>query len=153
MKMRMLLGAGAAGLLTASANAALYQWDWNVGDPGSYGVNNNGGTFESIHSEYDSVSKHFTWSVTFSDQVTKGFTLAVNNGPNPKNTPGQLAALCQRDEPGRCPPDRVRLQRPERQHILEGRRRHRCGRSDARPDPRPQRSGLDHQHRGLGRGR
>ena len=93
MKMRMLLGAGAAGLLTASANAALYQWDWNVGDPGSYGVNNNGGTFESIHSEYDSVSKHFTWSVTFSDQVTKGFTLAVNNGPNPKNTPGQLALL------------------------------------------------------------
>lgn len=93
MKMRMLLGAGVAGLLAASANAGPFQWDWHVGDPGDYEINNGGGKYESVHSEYDPASKHFTWSVTFSDQVTKGFTLAVNNGPNPKAHPGQLALL------------------------------------------------------------
>lgn len=94
MKMRMLLGAGVAALMSAAgANAAQFQWDWNVGDPGSYDVSNTGGTFESIHSTYDNVTKHFTWEVTFSDRKTEGFTLAVNNGPNPKSTPGQLALL------------------------------------------------------------
>lgn len=90
---KTILGVVGACIAASSASGAAFQWDWNVGDPGDYGVNNNGGAFESIHAEYDPSSKHFTWSVTFSNQVTKGFTLAVNNGPNPKAHPGQLALL------------------------------------------------------------
>lgn len=76
-----------------SASAALFQWDWTRGDPGTSGLNDNGGTFESIHSTFDSASKVLTWELTFSDQVTQGFTLALNNGPNPKGHPGELVLL------------------------------------------------------------
>ena len=86
---------GALGLLAcaAGADAALYQWDWDRGDPGHYGLNDNGGTFESVSATFHTATREFSWSVTFSDQVTEGFTLAVNDGPNPKGHAGELALL------------------------------------------------------------
>jgi len=92
----ILTNAIAASIVIAtagSAGATIYQWDWQVGDPGHYGTNNNGGTFESITSTFDNITNALTWDVTFSDQVTEGFTLALNNGPNPKGHAGELALL------------------------------------------------------------
>ena len=87
------IGALAIALSAGSAHATMFAWDWAAGDPGSYGINNTGGTFESIHAEFDTVSERLLWSVTFSDQVTEGFTLALNSGPNPKGHAGELALL------------------------------------------------------------
>lgn len=74
-----------------SADAAAYNWNWNTGGPGS--PNNNGGAIESIHASFNSNNNHFTWNVVFTDQVTTGYTLAVNGGPNPKGHGGELALI------------------------------------------------------------
>ena len=92
----IITSAIAASIITATAGtagAAIYQWNWQVGDTGSYGLNNRGGTFESITSTYNTVTNALTWDVTFSDQITDGFTLALNDGPNPKGHAGELALL------------------------------------------------------------
>jgi hypothetical protein len=91
-----LTNAIAASIVVAaagSAGATIHQWDWQVGDPGSYSTNNNGGTFESISTTFNTSTNALTWGVTFSDQITEGFTLAINNGPNPKGHAGELALL------------------------------------------------------------
>lgn len=85
----VLATAGAA----SAASGTTYQWDWQVGDPGAYGTNNNGGTFESITSTFNTDTNALTWDVTFSDQVTEGFILALNDGPNPKGHAGELGLL------------------------------------------------------------
>lgn len=90
-KMTMLLGATAVAALAGSAAASTYSFDFTPGDPGTYGINNNGGQFERVQSTYNSVSNQLTFSVTFSNQVTKGFTLAINNGANPKGHGGEMA--------------------------------------------------------------
>jgi hypothetical protein len=77
----------------ASANGSVYAWSWERGDPGSYGINDNGGHLQNVDAVFNTVSNDFTWSVTFSNQVTSGMTLAVNNGPNPKGHAGELALL------------------------------------------------------------
>lgn len=94
MKKRMILGVGAAALMIAAgADAAQYQWDWQVGDPGPYYVDNGGGKFKSVHTSFDTDSNHFTYEVSFSNKVTKGFTLAITDGAAPGNTPGEIALL------------------------------------------------------------
>lgn len=83
----------AAGLLSAgafSAHAAVHAWAFTPGMPGSYGISNAGGTFHSVIATFDTSSKQLTWTVNFSDRVTQGYWLAINNGPNPKNHPGEL---------------------------------------------------------------
>ncbi|MCB9838893.1 MAG: hypothetical protein H6813_06100 [Phycisphaeraceae bacterium] len=87
------IAASIVAAIAGSSSAAIHQWDWQVGDPGGYGTNNNGGTFESIHSTFNTDTNALTWDMTFSDQVTKGFTLALNDGPNPKGHAGELALL------------------------------------------------------------
>jgi hypothetical protein len=87
------IAAAAALTLAPAAGAAVYSWSYQAGDPGTYGMNPNGGAIASVSSTYDSVTELFTWSVTFSDTVTRGLTLAVNNGPNPKGHAGELALL------------------------------------------------------------
>lgn len=85
----------AAGLCGVASNsdASIYQWDWVRGMSGDYGLNDTGGRFESVHATFDSTSKELLWSVTFSNTITQGFTLALNNGPNPKGHAGELALL------------------------------------------------------------
>ncbi|MBL4591742.1 MAG: PEP-CTERM sorting domain-containing protein [Phycisphaerales bacterium] len=79
-----------AGIASSAAQAELFVWDWAVGD--THAVN-TGGTFDSIRTTYDDTTSVFTWEMTFSDQITDGFTLAVNNGPNPLGHAGEFALL------------------------------------------------------------
>lgn len=83
----------AAAACAASAQADVYQWDWSAEADGVVGLNMNGGEFQSIHAEFNSVTNNFLWSVTFADQITDGYTLAVNDGPNPKGHAGELALI------------------------------------------------------------
>ncbi len=77
----------------SAASAGTYSWNWNVGDPGTSGMSNGGGNIESIFASYDTSSKQLTWNTTFSNQVARGYTLAVNKGPNPKGHAGELALI------------------------------------------------------------
>jgi hypothetical protein len=56
-------------------------------------VNNNAGTYESIRATFDTSSQRFVWQVVFSNQVTDGLTIAVNNGPMPSGQPDELAMV------------------------------------------------------------
>lgn len=57
------------------------------------GISNNAGAWESVHAELTISTNRMVREVTFSNQITTGFTLAVNNGPNPKGHPGELALI------------------------------------------------------------
>jgi hypothetical protein len=74
---------------TASAQTYAYNVDFSA--PGAPTVNNTGGTFDSLSTTFNHSTNRLTFSVTFSDQVTKGFTLALNGGPNPKGHGGEMA--------------------------------------------------------------
>ena len=89
----MMVSGLACSMIAGAASGGTYVWNWDRGGPGTSGLNDNGGRFESIDATFDTATKRLTWSVTFSDQVTQGFTLAVNNGPNPKGHAGELALL------------------------------------------------------------
>jgi len=91
MKITTMLCVGA--LAASGAHADIYAFDWEYGDPGSMGLNMRAGTFESVYAEYDSDTERFLWQTTFSDQITQGYTLAVNDGPNPKGHAGELALI------------------------------------------------------------
>ncbi len=93
MKKIAMLALMCAGTVATTASADIYQWDWSADVNGTAGLNMNGGEFQSIHAQYDSNTERFLWQVTFADQVTDGFTLAVNNGPNPKGHAGELGLL------------------------------------------------------------
>jgi len=86
-----LLGMAAVAAMAGSASASTHVFDFTPGDPGSYGINNNGGQFERVQSTYSTATQRLTFSVTFSNQVTRGFTLAINNGANPKGHGGEMA--------------------------------------------------------------
>jgi hypothetical protein len=86
----VITAVGAFAMATSMAAAAQFNWSWNA--PGG-GVNNAGGTFESINASFDTDTNRFVWDVVFSNQVTRGYTLAVNNGPNPKGHAGELALI------------------------------------------------------------
>lgn len=88
-----LLAVSSICLAAQAASASIYQWDWQRGDPGSYDLNDAGGRFESVLATFDDATDRLTWSMTFTNQVTKGFTLALNNGPNPKGHAGELVLL------------------------------------------------------------
>jgi len=89
------LGIAASLTLAAGASATVWQWNWNSGmGPGPGGaISNNAGTFESIQASYNDATKELVWNATFSDQQTRAYTLAINNGPNPKGKPGELALI------------------------------------------------------------
>lgn len=97
MSMRCLSGVGAAivvGLgLASSASAGTYAWNWQVGDIGTSGMSTNGGAIESIYASFNTTTKQLTWNATFSNQIARGYTLAVSKGPNPKGHAGELALL------------------------------------------------------------
>ena len=89
-KCTLLVGAMAVAAMSGAASASTYSFDFAPGDPGSYGINNNGGQFERVQSTFNSSTNQLTFKVTFSNQVTKGFTLAINNGTNPKGHGGEM---------------------------------------------------------------
>ena len=92
--------AGALGLASilafgSVAKADSYDYSWST--PGSNVVTNDAaGSFNSIHSTYDSSSQNLSWSANFTagtnaNALPNAFTLVLSNGPNPKGTAGQLA--------------------------------------------------------------
>ena len=85
--------------LGASAQATMYSWQFNAGMPqppmGNYAVNNDAGRIDVVSSTFDNVSKRLTFDASFGpvsgSLVTRGFWLALNNGPNPKTNGGEMA--------------------------------------------------------------
>lgn len=90
---RTLMAAATASLLGASAHGQVYDWSWTPGAPGNYSYGNGGGNIESIQARYHKSGSSLRWSTTFGDQGTKGYTLALNNGPEPKGHGGELALV------------------------------------------------------------
>ncbi|MCB9844802.1 MAG: hypothetical protein H6811_02285 [Phycisphaeraceae bacterium] len=91
--MRLLAFMGVVVAAGGIAGADTFNWDWNVGDPGNYGISNSGGTFESINASFSTDTNMLSWKITFSDRRTTGITLATSDGPNPKGHAGELAIL------------------------------------------------------------
>lgn len=89
----MLIAAIAGVALAGVASAAQYEWVYNGSSPVQ---NTSGGTVSALRSTFDTATDAFTWDVTYSDGVAKntnGFWLVVSDGPNPKNSVGQLAIM------------------------------------------------------------
>lgn len=90
----MLYGLSALGAVVALAGTAAAQstfvWEWNAGDTNN---SNNGGIIDRVYTTYNVNTEVLTWQVDFADQVAQGFTLALNDGPNPKGDAGELALL------------------------------------------------------------
>jgi len=82
-----------AGTMATVAQADIYQWDWSADADGTSGLNMRGGEFQSVFAQFDSDTNRFLWQTTFADQITDGYSLAVNNGPNPKGHAGELALI------------------------------------------------------------
>jgi len=82
-------------VLAAGASASTFQWNWTSAQGAGAGgaISNAAGTFESIQASYNDVTKELVWNATFADKVTRGYTLAINKGPNPKGKPGELALI------------------------------------------------------------
>jgi hypothetical protein len=81
------IGAGMLAL-TGTANAAI----WQVEKTSNLG-NNNGGVMTRLFAHYNSNTGVLRWEVDFADTVTQGFTLAINDGPNPKGHAGELGLV------------------------------------------------------------
>ena len=90
-----LLGLASLLSLGSVAKADTYDYSWST--PGSNVVTNDAaGSYNSIHSVYDSSSQNLSWSANFTTGTTgnalpTAFTLVISNGPNPKGSSGQLA--------------------------------------------------------------
>ncbi|MFN0133267.1 MAG: hypothetical protein ACKVW3_12175 [Phycisphaerales bacterium] len=94
MHFRTLAVVALSTLAGSVASATTYSWNFTAGQPGgNYAINNTGGTFQTVQSTYNNATQRLTFSVTFTNQITKGFTLALNNGPNPNGLAGELALL------------------------------------------------------------
>jgi hypothetical protein len=88
--MRTALSVAALAAVCSVASADVYSWSWQAGDTG---VSNNGGVMEQIDMSFNTHSNQLNFDVTFSDQVSDGYTLAVSPGANPKGHAGELALL------------------------------------------------------------
>ncbi len=83
---------------TGAAKASLYEWDWTPAstDGSNLGYNSYGGDINSIHGEFNTTTQTLKWLVNYKDESSRdpeGFTLALNNGPNPKGHSGELALI------------------------------------------------------------
>lgn len=74
--------------VASPANAAI----WEVEKTSGLG-NNNAGVMTRIYTRFNSNSGVLRWEVDFADTVTDGFTLAMNDGPNPKGHAGELGLI------------------------------------------------------------
>jgi len=86
--------AGLAFVVAAHAGATMFSWSFLKGQAPQ---NTAGGTIESINATYDSATKRLTFDALLSGAnagspaITRGFTLVIDNGPDPKGRPGELA--------------------------------------------------------------
>lgn len=89
--LKFACAAGAIAALSGAAGAQTFIWEWAPGDTPA--ANNNGGIIDRVYTSYNANTEVLTWEVEFADQVAQGFTLALNDGPNPKGDAGELALL------------------------------------------------------------
>ncbi len=54
---------------------------------------NSGGTFQSIHTEYNSATNRVLFNAIFADRVTDGFTLRLGDGSTHANHSGETAMI------------------------------------------------------------
>ena len=94
--MKGLLAALAAMSLGTAAFGGLYEYKTTNPAADGIDVSTAGGTVSSLDTTFNTSTKAFTWTVTFSDGVAKntnGFWLVVSGGPNPKSTGGEYAIM------------------------------------------------------------
>lgn len=94
--LRLAAAVGIAVSAATSAQATLWSWNWTPSSPqpvgGSYGYNAAGGSVEFINSTFNDATKQLTFDIQFQGTLTtRGFWLVINNGPDPKNQPGNYA--------------------------------------------------------------
>ena len=82
--------ASAIGLASSAQAGNIVQYNFDITSPPG---NSNGGVIDTISSSFRPADNHFEWTVRFSNQVSRGYTLALSPGPNPKGTSGELALL------------------------------------------------------------
>jgi hypothetical protein len=76
--------------MAGSAVAAPYEWHWERGDTN---VSDRGGQIQAVSSVFNARTGNLTFELTFGNQISDGFTVAINDGPNPKGHAGELALL------------------------------------------------------------
>lgn len=81
--------------LTSSglSHASVRTWDYTPGLTSGTSIDNTGGTFRSVRSEYDPATRTLAWSVDFSDRVTQGFSLVLSGGQTPIGRTGEYAII------------------------------------------------------------
>ncbi len=94
MKTTTLLSITALALAAGSASAAHYTWDWASSSPNpNVTTNNGGGTFKTLHTEYDTTTKNYLINVVFSNRVTNALTIRVGDGTSNPNNRGEQAIV------------------------------------------------------------
>ena len=86
--LRCAVGAVAVAALASSASATIYKVERtsNLG-------NNAAGVMTRLAAQYNDATGVLHWEVDYSDTLADGFTLAINDGPNPKGHAGELALI------------------------------------------------------------
>ncbi|HEX2838136.1 MAG TPA: hypothetical protein VHN77_08425 [Phycisphaerales bacterium] len=94
MTTRAILSLAALALAAGAAHAAPVTWDWtsSVSNPG-VSRDNGGGTFKSVHTEFNADTNRFLLSVVFSNRITNGLTLRVGDGTSNPSNRGEQAVL------------------------------------------------------------
>jgi len=77
----------------APAMASNRIFNFTRGMAGDYGINDGGGRVDTFTNTYNTATRQFSFSVTYQNQITEGFWLAVSPGPNPKGHSGELAMI------------------------------------------------------------
>ncbi|MEM7755771.1 MAG: PEP-CTERM sorting domain-containing protein [Planctomycetota bacterium] len=92
--MKTVHGAPIGAAIALAAGAAfggnVYSWEWNAGDSNTSSA---GGAVEKVETTYRSGAERLQFKITFSNQISDGFTLAFSDGPNPKGHSGELALV------------------------------------------------------------
>ncbi|MFO0830780.1 MAG: hypothetical protein U0637_02940 [Phycisphaerales bacterium] len=89
-----LVASAAFALAAGSASAAHYAWDWNSATPNpNVTTQSGGGTFRSLHTEFDSTTNNYQISVVFANRITNGLTIRVGDGTSNPNNRGEQAII------------------------------------------------------------
>ncbi|MEZ5162916.1 MAG: PEP-CTERM sorting domain-containing protein [Fimbriimonadaceae bacterium] len=95
MKLNNLAIVSMVAVLAAGAQATTWNFDWAPGDGGA--TNSSAGALQTVTSTFNDVTNQFTFEFTigpkYGSSKVDGFYLAMNDGPNPKGKPGELAIL------------------------------------------------------------
>lgn len=87
----MKISAAVVVAIAASATSA-HASIWEIEQTTNLG-NNSAGVMTRLFAHFNSNTGMLRWEVDFSDTQTDGFTLAINDGPNPKGHAGELALI------------------------------------------------------------